>query len=336
MSKSNGKSQRPQKLVKISSLLDLVALGLLTATLFGFLGRLFWFFDLFSHFRVQYMQLSLVLIGIALWRRQNKRAVALILLACLNYAFVLPLYFDPPAPPTVPTLRAMLMNLNAGNGNTKWVLKAIRSADPDLLLLEEVTPKWATDLAILNSDYPYRIAEPQEGCFGIMLLSKVPLEHGKIVEIGTASVPSITVDAYFPQGTVCIIGTHPLPPMGAAFSQQRNKQLSDLPELVMEQKHPVLLIGDLNVSPFSYWFRRLLSESGLKNSMKGFGFQPSWPSNLRLLCIPLDHVLHSPEITIHNRVTGGDVGSDHFPVIVDFSVDSTQRRRNHYESQRKQ
>ena len=47
-----------------------------------------WFLDLFSHFRVQYMQICLVLIGIALWKRRNKRAVALMLLACLNYAFV--------------------------------------------------------------------------------------------------------------------------------------------------------------------------------------------------------------------------------------------------------
>ncbi|RKX36762.1 MAG: endonuclease/exonuclease/phosphatase family protein, partial [Verrucomicrobia bacterium] len=188
------------------------------------------------------------------------------------------------------------------------------------LLLEEVTPKWANELAALDSDYPHRIAEPQEGCFGIMLLSKVPLEHGKVVEIGTAGVPSILAEAHFPQGVVSIIGTHPLPPIGAEYSNHRNMQLIDLPYIVMKQKYPVLLIGDLNTSPFSYWFRRVVSESGLKNSMKGFGFQPTWPRNNRLLRIPLDHVLHSPEITIHNRMVGGNVGSDHFPVIVDFSV----------------
>jgi endonuclease/exonuclease/phosphatase (EEP) superfamily protein YafD len=54
--------------------------------------------------------------------------------------------------------------------------------------------------------------------------------------------------------------------------------------------------------------------------MKGFGFQPTWPANSRFLKIPLDHVLHAPEIIIHNRMVGGAVGSDHFPVIVDFSI----------------
>jgi len=310
---------KKQKKLSFDGIASVIGIGLAVATLLGFFGRLHWTLDLFSHFRVQYMQLCLVLIGIALWQRKNKKAVALVLLTCLNYAFVLPLYFGKPAPPTGPTARAMLMNLNAGNGNTKQVLDAIRNADPDILLLEEVTPKWLGELAVLDTDYKYRVAKPQEGCFGIMLLSKYPLEHGKIVEIGTAGVPSIVADAYLPQGTVSIIGTHPLPPMGAEYSKQRNNQLAELPYIVIKQKNPVLLIGDLNVSPFSYWFRRVVTESGLKNSMKGFGFQPTWPSNNRLLRIPLDHVLHSPEITIHNRVIGGDIGSDHFPVIVDFS-----------------
>ncbi len=306
----------------IDGIASVIGIGLLLASLLGFMGRTFWFFDLFSHFRVQYMQVCLILIGIALWRRQNKRAVALILLACLNYAFVLPLYVGSPALPTEKPIRAMLMNLNAANGNTKQVLNAIRTADPDLLLLEEATPKWAAALAVLNEDYPHHIAEPQDGCFGIMLLSKVPLAHEKIVTIGDSGVPSIVTDVHFQQGTISLIGTHPLPPMGAEYSKRRDMQLIELPYTVMNQKHPVLLIGDLNVSPFSYWFRRVVSESGLKNSMKGFGFQPSWPSGNRFLRIPLDHVLHSPEIIIHNRVIGGDVGSDHFPVIVDFSITS--------------
>ncbi len=169
-------------------------------------------------------------------------------------------------------------------------------------------------------DYKYRIAEPQAGCFGIMLLSKYPLERGQVLQIGTAGVPSIVTEAHFPTGVISIIGTHPRPPLGAEYSKQRNMQLIELPHVVMEQKHPVLLIGDLNVTPFSYWFRRVVSESGLKNSMKGFGFQPSWPKNMPFMRIPLDHVLHAPEIIIHNRGVGGDVGSDHYPVIVDFSL----------------
>ena len=309
----------PKLTLRLTGIINLLSIGLLVATIYGFLGRLHWFLDLFSHFRVQYMQLCLPLIAFYLWKRMNKRAVAVVLIAAINYAFVLPLYFGKPDAPDTKPIRAMLMNLNAGNGNTEQVLEAIVKFDPDLLLLEEVTPKWAHELAGLDEKYKYKIAEPQAGCFGIMLLSKHPLERGEVIEVGTAGVPSMVCEAYFPQGTVSVIGTHPLPPIGAEYANHRNNQLAELPSIVKEQTHPVLLIGDLNVTPFSPWFGKLVSESGLKNSMKGFGFQPSWIGNA-FLKIPLDHVLHSEDIIIHNRMIGPNVGSDHLPVIVDFSM----------------
>lgn len=322
MLKANHKMRKKTQKLSFGGILDVVAIGLAVATLFGFLGRLHWFLDLFSHFRVQYMQIGLVLIGTALWQRRNKRAIALVLLACLNYAFVLPFYFGKPAPATEKPIRAMLMNLNAGNGNTEQVLDAIRAADPDLLLLEEVTPKWAHELSILNATYPHRIAEPQQGCFGIMLLSKYPLKGERIVDIGTAGVPSIISTIILPESRLYFIGTHPPPPVGTEYSNHRNNQLMELPSYTMiKPPSPTLLIGDLNTSPWSHHLSKLLRTSGLKNSMKGFGFQPTWPSNNRFLRIPLDHVLHSTEITIHNRMVGGDVGSDHFPVIIDFSME---------------
>lgn len=311
---------RIKKRTRLDDGLDLFIIGILTLTLFGFLGRFNWFFDLFSHFRVQYLQLCLIPFIIALWTQRNKRAFALVMVVCLNYLFVLPLYFGKPAPGQEKPIRAMLMNINAGNGNTDLVLRSIEQFSPDLLLLEEVTPKWAHELEVLNATYPYRVEEPQAGFFGMMLLSKYPLEHSQVVQIGTAGVPSIVAEMYSPQGVVSIIGTHPLPPVGAEASLQRNVQLEDLPRIVHQQKNPVLLIGDLNTTPWSSHFKQLLNASGLKNSMKGFGHQPSWPNDMWFMRIPLDHMLYSEGIVIHNRMIGKDVGSDHFPVIVDFTV----------------
>ena len=292
--------------------------GLATATLLGFLGRFFWIFDLFSPFRVQYFQLALILIGISIWKKNNRQLVAFVLLACLNYALVLPLYFGKPPPASEKPARAMLMNILASNGNASQVLGAVEAADPDILVLEEVTSKWAAELSVLN--YPYRLADVRDDCFGIMLLSRYPLSKTNVVFIGTAGVPTLTANVHLPQGEISLIATHPLPPFSGEYSKHRNAQLAALPELVTKQKNSVLLIGDLNASPWSAHFARLIKESGLKNSMKHFGFQPSWPAESRLLRIPIDHVLHSPEILIHHRSVGPSTGSDHLPVIVDFSV----------------
>ncbi len=304
----------------LDGVLDVFTIGILSATLFGLLGRLNWFFDLFSHFRVQYMQLCLVPFFVAMWKRRYKWASVLAMLVCINYAFVLPLYLGKPAPAAGRPIRAMLMNINAGNGNTEQVLNSIKLFAPDLLLLEEVTPKWARELTVLKNIYPHRVEVPQEGCFGMLLLSKYPLEHGRVLQIGTAGGPSIVAEAHLPQGVVAIIGTHPVPPIGGKGTKLRNEQLAGLPAVVSEQKYPVLLIGDLNVTPWSTHFTHLIKTSGLKNSMQGFGHQPSWPCNHFFLRIPLDHMLYSEGINIHHRMIGRGVGSDHFPVILDFSL----------------
>jgi len=39
-----------------------------------------------------------------------------------------------------------------------------------------------------------------------------------------------------------------------------------------------------------------------------------------LLGIPIDHCLVSPEIIVTKRSVGPSVGSDHYPVIIDFSI----------------
>ena len=296
--------------------------GVITVlSILGLLGKLHWTLDGLSHFRVQYLQLALLIAGVCLWVRRNKCAAVLILIAAFNYIFIFPLYLDKPAATGVEKpMRAMLLNLNASNGNTELVLRTITNASPDLVFMEEVTPDWAFELSRLADHYPHSIIEPRDDCFGIMLLSKHPLSRGAVVEIGTAGVPSITADVHLPHGDVSVIGTHPLPPLGPAYAKSRNHQLAALPEAVQAQRHPVLLIGDLNVTQWSPYFTKLLRESGLKDSMKGFGFQPTWPSNKAFMRIPLDHVLHSPEIIIHNRMVGSKTGSDHLPVIVDFSI----------------
>ncbi len=312
--------KREKSAVTLTGIINILATGLTVATVFGFLGRLHWFLDLFSHFRVQYMQLGLLIIAIYLWQRMNRKAVAMVLLAAVNYAPVLPLYFGNPPAPTREPIRAMLMNINALNGNTEQVLSAIQQADPDILLLEEVTTKWNRQLQVLNETYPHHVEQPRDDCFGIKLFSKLPLSNPEVTSISETEIPTILATIHTPLGEISFIGTHPLPPIGGSYAESRNRQLRALPAVVASRPHPVLLIGDLNASPWSPHFQTLKKESGLKNSMKGFGFQPSWPANRFFLKIPIDHVLHSEEIIIHNRFLGPNVGSDHLPVIVDFST----------------
>lgn len=289
---------------------------LCAATLFGFLGRFWWFFDLFSHFRVQYFAGLAVLGLILLVTRRRSIGALFLLLAAINLAQVLPLYFGAPSSASDPT-RLMLINVNAQSGDTGRVRRAVAESAPDILVLEEVNERWITELSDLRDTYPYSVVEPREDDFGVALFSKLPLLQSDVVFIGSAGVPSIEATLGGKGEPLRILATHPLPPGGPDYSAWRNEQLQLMAERV-DASRPFLLVGDLNTTPWNFHFRQLLARSGLRDSAVGFGVQPSWPTFNPLFWIPLDHVLHSPCIIVTARKTGSDVGSDHYPVIVDF------------------
>ena len=295
------------------------------ATIFGFFGRFSWFMDLFSHFRVQYF-LVLIFLGLSFLVTRHKRtAVVFIAFACINLAIVLPIYFSgrSAACETGPALRAMLLNVNVRFGDPERVKQAIREADPDILVLEEISPQWVRDLRWLANSHPYSCFQPRADSFGIGLFSKFPLTEDEIVYIGDIKVPSIVATVDIGREKIRVIATHPLPPTSAAYSRWRNDQFERLPDYVRSSL-PTIFLGDLNVTPWNYHFKRLLRRTGLINSSQGYGIQPTWPENIPLLLIPLDYCLHSPDIFVVSKTIGTDVGSDHYPVIVDFTIKTKQ------------
>ena len=294
-----------------------------TATLLGFLGRFHWFFDLFSHFRVLYF-IALICISIPiLILRYYKTSIILAILAVSNLAVILPLYFggQPPPAKTASTIRAVLLNVNTQTGVPELVSQFLRETRPDILVLEEINDQWVTDLQWLVEFYPYSCMEEREDNFGICLLSKFQITTSEIVYIGDGGVPSIIATIDTPQGKLAIIATHPPPPISSLYSYWRNSQLNDLPKYTKEPL-PTILVGDLNVTPWNYHFKKLLKNSELINSSQGRGIYPTWPNKKFILPIPIpiDHFLHSSSIYIADKKVGPNVGSDHRPIIIDFCI----------------
>jgi endonuclease/exonuclease/phosphatase (EEP) superfamily protein YafD len=325
-------TQRPSRFISSSirlwGLLTTAGVVASVATVCGFFGRFSWFLDLFSHFRVQYM-LGLIVLGVALFighRRQT--ATVFLMLALVNLLFVLPLYFGKPNRPDkgAPVIRAMLLNVNTRLGDADQVRTVITAANPDILVLEEISARWMSDLAWLTNAYPHARVQPREDNFGIGLFSKLPLAEGSVVYIGDAQVPSILATVSTAHMDLRVIATHPLPPGGREYSRWRNEQMERIPDYVPSHL-PVLLLGDLNLTPWSYYFRRLLARTGLRDSARGFGVQPTWPNFNPLLRIPIDHCLHSADIVIVDRRIGESVSSDHYPLIVDFVITRQRIRK---------
>lgn len=309
----------------------LAAVGFLTcvASMFAFLGQGSWFFDLFTHFRVQYLVGLLVLSLLLLLGKYYKIALLCFVFALINFYCIMPLFIskaeDSPWEYLLGRHRVMLININSESGQARLILEAIRAEDPEIVVLEEVTASWMRVLSGLTNRLPYRVASPRADNFGVALFSKYPLLTQNILFLGEAQVPTILASVKMDDRVLEIMATHPLPPVDGTRAALRNEQLDRIADCI-KGRSPLLLLGDLNVTPWSPYFQRFIEQSGLHDSARGFGFQPSWPTHFSLLGIPIDHCLHSREIYITNRRVGPNVGSDHFPVIIDFSLRDSSTR----------
>lgn len=302
-----------------------VAAGLMCAgSVAGFCGRLWWLFELASHFRLHFA-LGLGVFAL-IWLACRRWRMAAICggFAVLNAALVLSLFW-----PTEKTgavlgkpLRLVSLNVLTSNSRADLVLDFLRRTEADVILLMEVNDRWLADLAALQTSYPYQLKAAREDNFGIALFSRIPLTNTSVLELGEAEIPTLTAEIELGGQKIFLLGTHPLPPGSAENSRLRNEQLEKIAATVCSQSLPAIVIGDLNCTPWSPYFSRLLAAGGLKNTSQGLGVFNSWPATLAIVGIPIDHCLVSRSIRVIQKELGPHVGSDHLPVIVNLQLAS--------------
>jgi endonuclease/exonuclease/phosphatase (EEP) superfamily protein YafD len=316
--------ERPGRIARSLALWSWAGTVLLAAgTGLGFAGRLAWWLELASHFRMQlFWGAVVVLVIFALLRRRRGLACAALLCA-INGVVIAPLYVsessNSPGAADRPILRLLIANVHASNRDHSRLLELVRREKPHILLLEEIDGSWLAALNALASDYPHRVLRARPGNFGIALLSRIPLELGEIRQYGTAGVPSIEARITHGGEPLQILLTHPVPPVGRDNAMRRDEQASVVAKAARALGRRTILAGDFNMTPWSPVFADLLESSGLRDSARGFGLQTTWPMTLPLPCrIPIDHCLHTPDLEVVDRRAGPDIGSDHLPLIVEL------------------
>ena len=97
----------------------------------------------------------------------------------------------------------------------------------------------------------------------------------------------------------------------------RNEHFAVLAEYAANQSGEVVLIGDLNATVWSPWYRRLTRQAGLREAQLERGYRATWsPYDLPLfLGLPIDHVLLSDGFTSVERSYPPRMSSDHRPIV---------------------
>ena len=293
-------------------------------TLAPYLAKLWWALELTCHFRVQYFIVLLIIFSINLFGKKRKITALAGSFALINLVLILPIYW--PAQkvnfsPTTESIKIIYANVFTSNTRTDRFNKMIGREKPDIIVLSEINDRWVEQLSYLESEFIFSRKFPRADNFGLGLYSKIPLNEFNKLYLSPARIPALRATFHLNNQPITLLGIHPLPPVNKPYFDDRNEQLKQAAEEIIRITNPVILIGDFNTTGWSPYFRELIQRTGLKDSRNGFGLQPTWPTFIQPLLIQVDHCLVSPEIIIEDRRTGPDIGSDHYPIIVEVGFE---------------
>lgn len=316
-------------------LVTLLAAVLCLVTLVGFLnlqdtaGRLAkwtsWGAELSSHFRLQYAAILVILAVVFLIRRNFLRTLASGLFALVNLAIVAPFLLpaQPPPPGQASAVQSLMLNVGNNNRNEQAVIDLVRSTDADIVLLLETGLTRVSQFQPLEDDYAYSTYSPgRESYDGALLLSKYPFTAETVRSSEARSQNYLVATIELGSEELILLGVQTRAPLRPGRSSTLNAQLQEMARLVVEQDGPTLLMGDLNTTPWAPTFRRFLRSSDMHDGRAGFGLQVTWPTFMPPLSIPIDHALVSPGMAVHDFRVGPNVGSDHYPLLLQFTIDA--------------
>jgi endonuclease/exonuclease/phosphatase (EEP) superfamily protein YafD len=276
--------------------------------------------QLFAHFKLQYLVVSVLLCVALALLRQPVYVGGLLLAVGLNASLVIPWYVADSAPGGDTQLKVLSANILSSNTEHQRLFDLLDAEAPDVVLLQEVSAEWLVALDPLRQNYPYSYAEAREGNFGIALFSRVPFTSVSHIDSRPLGCPTIIATMDVDGAVLHLVGTHPMIPLGKQQYSGRNEQLASIAELFEGRDDSRILIGDLNTSMWDIHYRSLEEKTGLRNARTGFGIVPTWPTFMPFAMIPIDHVLISDDVSVVEMRAGPRIGSDHLPLIVTITL----------------
>ncbi len=321
------------------------------AILHGLFGDRWWWLFLLNTF-AEYLFLPLpAILLMALVVRRRETWIGLGIAVALGGYLYGGLFLPPPPwrptlPPNSPTLTVMSYNILGFNEHPEAVVAAIRSADVDLVVLQELNPPAATAIQReLADEYPYQVLDPQEGVTGAGAISRYPLHPtGETLPGRWVGTPQI-LTLEFRDDTITILSFHTYATNFATLLsapetiewtvQERERQTRTAVEYVRAHPGPLIAPVDFNAGDQSRtWalITEVLSDSwreagrGLGHTFPGADSPGSSRYSLGPIPVPMwmlriDYVFHSP----HWQATSARIGpwdgvSDHRPVIAELAL----------------
>jgi endonuclease/exonuclease/phosphatase (EEP) superfamily protein YafD len=223
-------------------------------------------------------------------------------------------------------IRLLICNVYIENRKVEKLLKLIDKMNPDIVVLAEPDDWWAKEVADLEKKYPHTVLCPLDNAYGMLLYSRLKLIEPELKFLIEDDIPSIHTGVELPSGDIVrLYCLHPRPPapQESLRSTERDAELLMVGRMTNEHDLPTIICGDLNDVAWSRTTKLFQKISGLLDPRRGRGLYNSFHAHHLIIRFPLDHVFHSNHFRLVELKRLPDVGSDHFPMYVSLSYETT-------------
>lgn len=235
---------------------------------------------------------------------------------------VWPQWFPPHAPrpqPNQPIVRVYSANLWVYNADVQAMRRSIVAADPDIVMLVEMGAAPAAQADALLAGYPYRtdLHQPDRGRDArSVVASRYPIVQTLPSPPDGLSTVGAVVQT--PLGPLDVFAVHLTRPWPYQYQWGQISQVMALTERRSKAPpHPVIAAGDFNSVSSARIGRQVQADMKL---IPAPGWPGTWPTRLPAFAgLTIDQVYYSPELALVSRDLGQPTGSDHRPVVTQFT-----------------
>ena len=194
----------------------------------------------------------------------------------------------------------IVSNVLTTNNQYHLLIEQVQTHQPDLVLTLETDQTWQNELAVIEADYPYRVAVPLDNLYGMHLYSKLKLSNTQVKFILSDEIPSIHTTVILRSGQpVRLYCLHPKPPSPteAKDSTLRDAELLIVGDQIKDLDESCIVMGDLNDVAWSRTTRLFQRISGLLIP-GGTSLCKYFSCRLSFFRWSLDHVFHSTDFAL--------------------------------------
>ncbi|MDI1281992.1 endonuclease/exonuclease/phosphatase family protein [Brevundimonas sp.] len=317
----NGKSAPPQLKRLVPLLVSAPAAILLLLAVAGLSGIGHRWVDLLAQFVAPafIIATSLIVPGLLLRRFRVAAVYAVAALSLLIAAWPQWRGSDTLPRPGAPLVRLYSANLWAGNTEVDAIARSIAAADADIIILIELGDAPAARLDTVLAGYPHRVVTPRldrsGGAARSVIAARYPLTAIADVADGLQDVAAVVRT---PLGPVNVVGVHLTRPWPFQYQWGQISQVQALAGVRAGLTGPVIVAGDFNSVSTARIGRQVQAEAGL---VPAPGWPGTWPSAVpAAVGLTIDQVYRSPDLAFTRRSLGRRTGSDHRPVITEFTL----------------